>query len=156
MADFHNIVTAAVVSGVIAGGAFVGAKHFEKPANITKIVRPESPNVWGELEQTEVDALTAALGKLPKRDVAIFCLRGCGDLALSFDNAFESSHWNSGVEAPLTDDTVGIKVGPSDDPDARKLADAITTATAGRMRPELVDAHIIENRLVLVIGRKPR
>jgi hypothetical protein len=156
MAEFHNIVTAAVVSGVIAGGAFVAARHYERPQNITKVVRPESPNVWRELEQSEVDALTAALGKLPKRDVTILCLRGCGDLALSFDNAFESAHWNSGVETPLSDDTIGISVGPRDDPDAAKLGLAIATATRDAIVPKLVEAHIIENRIVLVLGRKPR
>lgn len=157
MADLHNTVTAAVVAAVIGGGVVVAGRHMDQPGpTITKIVRPESPNVWAELEQSEVDALTAALGKIPKRDIAIFCLRGCGDLALSFDNAFESAHLASQVETPLIDDNVGIKVGPADDPDARKLGDAITTATAGRIRPELIEAHIVENRLVLVLGRKPR
>lgn len=151
---FGHTVVAAAVAAVVGGGIIFGINSRPPPAQITKLVRPSSPNVWDELEQSQVDALTAALGKLKKRDVAIFCLRGCGDLALSFDNAFESAKWNSAIETPLTDDTVGLSIGPADDPDAKAIGAAIASTTG--LMPKLVEAHIVQGRIVLVIGRKSR
>ncbi len=141
----------------LAAGAALAATVAS--VGITHVTRPPaahvrvSPNTWEELTQAQVDALTALLKKMPPRDVAIFCLRGCDDLALSFDNAFESAHWKSGIEAPLMDDTVGVAIGP-DDADGRALRTAIHEATRGAINPRMVDARLLEGRLALVLGRK--
>jgi hypothetical protein len=110
---------------------------------------------WGELSQGEIDALTAILAKRAPHDVAIFCFdRGCDDIALDFDNALESAHWQSQIERPLVSSNVGIGVGPNNN-DARALAAAISTATKGRLQPGLIEADVNPGRLVLDIGRKP-
>ena len=111
-----------------------------------------SPHTWPELTQQQVDKLTTTLKRMPPRDVAIFCWKGCDDLALSFDNAFESAKWRSGIETPQLDDTVGWSVGPASDPDANALRHAIFEVTG--IEPKLTDARLLENRLALVLGRK--
>jgi len=110
--------------------------------------------IWPELTQKQVDDMTMALSAIPKREVAIYCLHACSDLALSFDNAFESAHWSSGVETPLVDTNVGLNVGPKDDEEAKALAGIIAHTTG--LNVELIDAANLENRLVIAIGRKPR
>lgn len=151
------MIVAAVAATLAAGGAGVITHATRPPVTHQRV----SPHTWDELTQKQVDALTAALKKLPPRPVAIFCKIGCDDLALSFDNAFESAHWASGIETPLVDDTVGISVGcafregkcPADDPGA-VLAATLREATGGALDPKLVDAHLLEGRIALVIGRR--
>jgi hypothetical protein len=71
----------------------------------------------------------------------------CG-IKFDFDNAFETAHWETKLEAPFIDDTIGI--GTS----SPELMDAINGATSGRLK-----AHIIAKNApyeVLVIGKKPK
>jgi hypothetical protein len=152
----HHVI-AGIISAVVSS-LIVGGVHLATPAQqlvVTQSGKP-NPNAWGELSQVEVDALTMILKSMPtKYEVGIFCAtKDCEDLALDFDNAFESAHWKSGVERPLMDSNFGINVGP---PDAagKALANAIDKATAGRIKPGLLPAQILgENRLVLVISKK--
>jgi hypothetical protein len=142
---------AAAVGGVLLLGDHVLSP--QKPVVISTTGK-QMPNAWGELSQQEVDALTSILAKLPAREVAIFCgSRDCEDMALDFDNAFESAHWISGIERPLVDTNAGINVGPDDDA-GRSLAAAIESATNGRIKPGLIEARLIGDRMALVISRK--
>lgn len=104
---------------------------------------------WEELEQSAVDAITAALGKLDKRPVTIFCKdkADCGDLALDLENAFESAHWIVDVQQPLLDETKGI--GCSD------VAVAELIAKATGLRVSVINAAYKDNRVALVLGKKP-
>lgn len=149
MIDKSHVIVATVAAALAAGGSSLIVHRAAPPP----AVHARSTSTWAELTQAQVDALAAALREMPPRDVAIICQRGCDDLALSFDNAFESAHWNSGIEVPLVDDTVGVSVGP-DDTDGRALARAIHDATGGAVSPKMVDARLLEHRIALVIGRK--
>lgn len=145
------------VATALAVGAVSGINYVTRQPQV--ITQTGKPNVgaWGELTQKEVEALTVLLANMPKSKVGIFCAtKDCEDLALDFDNAFESAKWESGIERPLMDTNAGIHVGPPNDK-GKALADAIKKATNGRIAPEMLAAQIIgEDRLVLVISRKAR
>jgi hypothetical protein len=61
------------------------------PAKAARIAK----TTWPELEQGQIDALTAKLGSVAKVPVTIVCVEDakCGDLALNLENSFESAHW---------------------------------------------------------------
>lgn len=103
---------------------------------------------WGELAQTEVDALTVALKSLPKTPVTIFCQDDakCGDMQLDFDNAFETAKWDTKLETPLIDDTLGVATSRED------LRDAIDKATSGRLAVKIIAKNAPFD--VVVIGKK--
>jgi hypothetical protein len=146
-----------VIAGITAASvaAFVPTwRDASALPDAVKTVWVARPHVWEGLSQPEVDALTQALAGIEKHPVAIFCQHGCDDLALDFDNAFESAHWESGIEHPLIDDNVGLNVAPISEAGAA-LAHAIAQATHGRLTPRLIDAQI-GDRLAVVISRKPR
>lgn len=148
----------AIVAGLLAGALPGGYAVFHKPAPTivrpqTTIVSKVAPNQilprenwwdnpelsrserrqlaaqWGDLAQPEVDALTAALNKLPKVDVVIFCADDslCGDMRDDLENAFESAHWKVVTQKPLIDDTVGIAAS------SEAIRNAINGATSGRL-----------------------
>lgn len=107
---------------------------------------------WPELEQAAVDRLTAALVKVTARErVEILCAdrSECGDLALDFENAFESAHWaNVAILPPaLGVETVGLT---SNSPGLAQAVDAATGLAVN------VVARDPRDPLVLLIGRKPR
>lgn len=96
----------AIAAGSISG---LTSSHYGAVRPIVQVVAPPSPTtmsqakaeraaktIWPALQQSEVDALTAAL-KAAKAslDVTVFCYDDakCEDLALSLENAFESAHW---------------------------------------------------------------
>lgn len=103
---------------------------------------------WGELDQKEIDALSEALKALPKAPLTIFCQRDdlCGDMQLDFDNSFETAHWETKLEMPLMDDTVGVATSRED------LRDAINAATSGRLGVKIIAKNAPYE--VLVIGKK--
>lgn len=144
-----NVLVSAAVALAVGGTVTLVRRPAQQLVSTGKVL----PNAWGELTQAEIDALTKILSGMPKHEVAIFCAgRGCDDLALDFDNAFESAHWVSGIEHPLVDTNVGINVGP-DDESGRTLAAAIESATGGRISPGLIESHLIGGRMALVISR---
>lgn len=106
---------------------------------------------WGDLAQPEVDALTAALKAIAPAPLVIFCQADekCGDMALDFENAFESAKWKEvRQEAPLIDDTFGVAASRED------LVKAINDATSGRLKAKLIAKNAPYE--VVVIGKKPR
>ncbi len=105
---------------------------------------------WGDLDQKEVDALTALLNKLPKVPVVIFCVEDtqCGDLRDDLENSFESAHWDVKTEKPLIDDTVGLAAS------SEALRDAINEATSGRLKVGIIKKNAPFEAIAL--GRKPR
>lgn len=149
----QHLITAALALSVASGGTFAVHKLLQKPAAVVTATGKPSPNSWGELSQSEIGSLTAILKATTPAEVAIFCAsRDCDDLALDFDNAFESAHWVSGIERPLVDTNAGISVGPDDD-NGRLLAAAIESATNGRIKPSLIESHLVGGRRALVISR---
>lgn len=106
--------------------------------------------VWGELDQKEIDALAKALNVLDKTTpLTIFCEEDskCGDLQLDFDNAFESAHWDTKLERPLIDDTIGIATS------SPAIMFAINEATNGRLAVKLIPKTA--PFYALAIGKKP-
>lgn len=103
---------------------------------------------WGDLDQKEVDAITAGIKGLPKTPLTIFCEDDykCGDMQLAFDNAFETDHWDTKLEKPLIDDTVGVATSRED------LRKAIDDATGGRLAVKIIAKNAPYD--VLVIGKK--
>jgi hypothetical protein len=153
-----NHTTVLYVIG-LAALALGGAAHLKAPVNKT-IIQPVqqatasgkvNPYAWGELQQAEVDALQKILEAMPKQPVTIFCSDdNCRDIVLDFDNAFESAKWQTDIQRPMIDNSIGLWTS------SRDLADAITKATGGRlnlsvMGPEWSD----KERIALAVGRKP-
>jgi hypothetical protein len=103
---------------------------------------------WGELDQKEIDALSAALKNIPKSPLVIFCEDDskCGDMQLDFDNAFETAHWDTKLEKPWADTTTGIAVSTGE------LRDAINVATSGRLNVKIITKDAPYE--ALVIGKK--
>lgn len=151
-------VIAATVAIVTACTISVGTiSVMQKPRQLLMTnTGKQMPDAWGELSQPEIDALTATLKGIKPKEVAIFCAsRNCDDMALDFDNAFESAHWVSGIERPLVDSNTGVSVGP-DDEDGRTLAAAIESATKGRIKPNVVASHLIGGRMAIIISKPAR
>jgi len=85
----------------------VGFVHVTRTPEVTRVVSAPAgaisaakaqrlaKTVWPELNQAEVDGLTAKLKEWGPGHVTIFCIEEskCGDLSLSLENAFESAHW---------------------------------------------------------------
>lgn len=108
---------------------------------------------WGELTQPEIDSLTASLKKISKTPTVILCKddEKCGDIALDFDNAFESAHWETTLDAPAP---LGIEfqgIGAS----SPEVLKAINDATGGRLSVRYVKSQEHEKD-ILVIGAKPK
>lgn len=97
------------------------------PADVSPAkARLIAATTWPEMEQGEVDALTAA-AKPIGGTVMIFCHEEakCGDLALNLDNAFESAHWTSSVH--MFQNLPGGMAASS-----KELAAMLNAATGGR------------------------
>ncbi len=123
------------------------------PASALSLTRSEArlaALTWAGLEQSEIDALTAALKDIPKVSVMIFCQKDtlCGDIQMDFENAFESAHWDVKTDAPLMDLTVGIATS------SPALRDAINAATKGRLTVGDIGKNAPYE--ALVIGKKPK
>ncbi len=163
MNSFGHHFTAAIVAAVVAGltaGAVIKYGPEPKPRIVTVVSTGASPtsiartvaSQWPEIEQREVDALTAALKTVAvsdRRPVVIFCQDDlkCGDLGLNLENSFESAHWTVTRETPLADATTGIGVS---DP---KMLDMIARSTS--LKPTMITANM-KDAIAVVIGRKPK
>ncbi len=110
----------------------------------------ENKLAWGALAQAEIDALTAEMKKIEsKQKIVIYCSDdNCFDMALDFDNAFESAKWDSVIERPLFDDTVGIAS------TSETVAKAVERATDGRVKVAITTINSARAALGLVIGRR--
>lgn len=170
MANLQHF-TAAIVASLVGGGVAYGVATAYKPAptlvqpkttviarpgpvsegNITRSERRLLDASWGDLDQKEIDAVAAALTVIAPVPMVIFCHDDskCGDMALDFENAFESAHWKDvKQETPLIDDTVGVATSRAD------LRDAINQATSGRLAVKIIAKNAPYD--VLVIGKKGR
>lgn len=118
------------------------------PGALTTAEKRQLAAQWGDLDQKEVDALAITLKSLPKAPLTIFCEDDskCGDMQLSFDNAFETAHWDTKLEKPMIDDTFGIGTSRED------LRQAINEATGGRLAVKIIAKNAPYE--VLVIGKK--
>lgn len=129
----------AVAAGVLAAILSVGAAqklirspqvvnvHATVPADASPAkARLLAATTWPEMEQREVDALTAA-AKPTGGTVMIFCHEEakCGDLALNLDNAFESAHWASSVH-------MFANLPPGMVASSKEMAAMLNAATGGR------------------------
>lgn len=159
MTDFRNIAAAVAVSAAAAGGIthYVGKPAptetktivVQKGDVMSKSERRAAEQSWGDLAQTEVDALSAQLKKMPSRQVIVFCESEprCGDMALDFENALETAKWKVDVQRPAWDDTRGIGATSPD------LVDAIKAATNGRLPVVLIQKN--QQADAITIGAKP-
>lgn len=167
MGASHYVIPSIVAALVGAGGAYTAVKNTKPPVQYVQLkpseVAPKGATRsiekyrWEGLTQAEVDGLTIATsGK--NYDIVIACMDDsrCGDLALDFDNAFESAKLKSVVERPFMDDTKGIAVS------SQELLDIITKNT--RLRPTFFERRKVvdstgkpldpPNRIVIAIGTK--
>lgn len=145
--------------GLVALGLAASA-HVRTPERVT-IVQPVqhatasgkiNPYAWGELQQSEVNALQKGLEAISKKPVIIFCSDdNCKDMVLDFDNAFESAHWSTDIERPMIDNSVGIWTS------SKEVADAIEAATGGRLKASILGPEWKDkDHIALAIGKKPR
>jgi hypothetical protein len=154
----HHIIHA-VVAAVMAGAGAGYAIH--RAAETPPIVVHASHAKlhvadWPGLSDEESSRLVTLLKTLPVETISIFCAdSACQDLAEDFSDVFEAAGWPEGIEQPKIDTNVGINIGP-DVPAAHSLAQAIETATDGRMAVGFLKGKLEDNRLGLVISRKPR
>lgn len=124
-----------IVASVVACGVAVGAVLLvHKPVSVVTYAgsRPMTARkaqlvaktVWPEMEQSDIDKLTATVKDLPgEHRVTIFCIEEtkCGDLALNLDNAFETAHWESDiVDYPM--------IGPGISSSSQPLVDALNAS----------------------------
>lgn len=126
----------------IVGGPVAGA-------GLTRAEKRQLAQQWGDLDQKEIDAITSLLLQgVQKVPLTIFCQDDalCGDLQLDFDNAFESAHWETKLERPLIDDTIGVATS------SPALRSIINEATSGRFDVKFIDKNAPYE--VLVIGKK--
>lgn len=100
-------IVPSIVASVVSCGAALGFLHFAEPKYRVNVQSAQAGAVspakaariakttWPELNQGQIDALTAKLGSIAKVPVTIVCVEDakCGDLALNLENAFESAHW---------------------------------------------------------------
>lgn len=165
MANLQHF-TAAIVAGLMSAGVAYGVASAYKPkpvivqpqtvtvakgAGVTRAEQRQAASQWGDLAQKEIDSLTVALHSLPAAQLVIFCQDDakCGDMALDFENAFESAHWKEvKQETPLIDDTVGVATSRED------IRKAIDEATSGRLSVKIIKKNAPYE--VLVIGKKPK
>lgn len=167
MGALHYVIPSLVAAAFGVGGVVVTHKNLKpqiqyvqlKPSEVAPAAstRVIDKYRWQGLTQAEVDALTIATsGK--NYDIVIACMDDsrCGDLALDFDNAFESAKLKSIVERPFIDDTKGIAIS------SQELIDIVVKTT--RLRPTLftrrspvnAEGKPIDppNRIVIAIGTK--
>ena len=141
----HIIPT--VIASIIAGAVGFSTAHLEQRKTVTfvKTTGDSAPDEklaaraqryqWGSLTQFEVDSITNALKSIPNAaPIIVYCQDDarCGDIALDFDNAFESAHVRSEVQKPLLDTTRGIATS------SKVLSEIIATATSGRIVPHVL------------------
>jgi hypothetical protein len=119
--------------------------------------RRQAARQWEELDQKEINDLTALLLTKDKVEVVIYCAEDllCGDLQLNFDNAFESAHWQTRLEKPFlnTEHVVGISTS------SPVLKAAIDAATNGRLNVKIMEMARSPNMPpfeALMIGQKPQ
>lgn len=126
------LAAAAFVSSSLIGATDEQHKRKRAPLVNVEMTRDDARAarreryVWPGLEQKQVDALTAAVkGMKFEQGIVIFCADDsrCGDLALDFDNAFESAKLKSSIEKPFIDNTTGL--GAS----SQELADVVKKTT---------------------------
>ncbi len=140
--------------------AIAGSAHLRAPVNTT-VIQPVqqatpsgkiNPYAWGELLQSEVNALQKNLEALPKKPVIIFCSDdNCRDIVLDLDNAFESAHWSTDIQRPMMDTSVGIWTS------SEEIAKAIENATAGRLKASILGPEWkSKDQIALAVGKKPR
>lgn len=146
----HIIPT--VVSSIVAAVVALGVATYSRP-NVTvvptgaitsKAAARAAVTVWPGLEQSEIDAMTRELKKLPPFPVTIFCASDaiCGDLAGDLENALESAHW-----------VVEVKITPM--PLLPGVATSTTFATLFPSRYGARQADEVGER-VISIGPKPK
>lgn len=138
----NHFITSAI-AGVVAVAASYGTVYFTRPPQVVTInsslsrteitpakARHIAATTWPEMEQREIDALTAAMKKAPHdgTSIQIFCHdeSKCGDLALNLDNAFESAHWASSMHI-FPNLPAGIAAS------SKELAAVLNAATGGRL-----------------------
>lgn len=109
-------IVPSIVASVVSCGAALGFLHFAEPKYRVNVQTAQAGAVspakaariakttWPELEQGQIDALTAKLGSVAKVPVTIVCVEDakCGDLALNLENALESAHWQvASITSPM-------------------------------------------------------
>lgn len=142
----------------LAALAVAGTAYIKVPKTVVQPVLQATssgkinPYSWGELEQVEVDALQHRLEAMPKMPVVIFCNdSNCQNMALDFDNAFESAHWVSVIERPMIDNSIGIWTS------SKEIADALESATNGRLKASILGPEWRDkSKIALAIGKKPK
>lgn len=157
----HTVINY-VIGAVAIGLAGTGVYMAQQPKQVERVFVGQSAGantIWGALTQPEVDAITAGLKRLKKRQVAILCSVDCSGLALDLDNAFESAKWESGIEQLVVDENRGINVvvGKSSTDESRQLLELLNGATGGRFSIGAIDGKIDNpDRLAVVISRRGR
>lgn len=154
-------IVPSIVASVVACGAAVGFLHFVEPKYQVTVkseqAGPVSPakaariakTTWPELEQGQIDALTAKLGTISKVPVTIVCVEDakCGDLALNLENAFESANWEvASINSPM------VPAGAISS--SRELVDALN-ATAPDLKATLDPAKNVGPGEYIAIGARP-
>lgn len=117
-------IVPSIVASIVASMIGAGVAYYAKPTQVVVHTKAGEQGTrkteWPELSQTEVDAITAALETAPqggvKPKITIFCVEQarCGDLALNFDNALESAHFETemkfspAIDPGLTANPIGL------------------------------------------------
>lgn len=110
---------------------------------------------WPELTQEQTIALGESLKERSPGQVTIYCSSpNCQALRTDFDDALQIADWKSDFEDRFVDSEsdVGLFVGPSSNPKAVGLANAISEATG--IVPNFVEIDDTKS-VGLIIGRKP-
>jgi hypothetical protein len=149
-------IVPSIVASVVASMAAFGAAHYVVPPPVIKHIQlqgkaaHENARVWPQLEQKQIDAITAALRKIKPRAVVIYCDGGnCDDVALDFENALESAHWSTDRLVPIME---AMPIGlVCSDP---ALAKIIARATGLKVSPMVGWGD--PARAALLIGRRPK
>jgi hypothetical protein len=165
MFNKHHAVHYGVAAVLLAGFAALAAEVYQLRHRTPVVIHAGAPSrhtgtvAWGELAQTEVDLITAALnaGAAPKKPVLIVCAdHNCEDMALDFENAFESAHWPTTSDKPLLDMLTGVHVACPDADAAQKLAAAIETAVNHRFAVATIAPNFKDDKYAVIISKKPR
>ncbi len=160
----HPNVSAALVAAVVAAGTALLVMsmgpapkprivHVATSASQTMVARLAADQ-WAEIEQSEVDALTAALKSVPKdarSEVTIFCASDtrCGDLSLNLENSFESAGWKVTRKlVPLPDAYAGVLV------NSDAMRSVLASATS--LKPSKIDEETAGGGIGIIIGTKPK
>ncbi len=110
--------------------------------------RLEAKTVWPALSQREVDDITARAKAQGKGAVNIFCYNEakCADLALAFENAFESARWTVAVRFTSAMIPPGMLASP-------KVIKTLATIDPGYGLSEDPEPEAVES---ISIGEKPQ